>query len=320
MTAVLPLRGKFIRGGFTMENTSTTPVNRTYKATVFTLLFEDRNNLLELYNAMSGKHYEDPDLLEVNTLKNAVYMSIKNDVSFIIDGSLSLYEHQSTYSPNLPLRFLLYISTLYSGMTRNENLYGTRAVKIPTPNFVIFYNGEEERPEQEILRLSDMYTVEEKEKNLELKALLLNIKGEHNAALKQACRTLREYAVFTDKMRGYAGQMEIEEAADRAIDECIRENVLRDFLQKHRAEVKKVSIFEYDQEKHLRMEREEAWQDGRNAGLAEGKAAGLAEGKVAGLTEAVLKMHKKGFSISKIAELLEEEDSMIAEIIEQAKS
>lgn len=156
-----------------------------------------------------------------------------------------------------------------------------------------------------------MYTVEEKEKNLELKALLLNIKGEHNAALKQACRTLREYAVFTDKMRGYAGQMEIEEAADRAIEECIRENVLRDFLQKHRAEVKKVSIFEYDQEKHLRMEREEAWQDGRTAGLVEGKTAGL--------TEAVLKMHKKGFSISQIAELLEEKDSMIVEIIEKAE-
>ena len=82
-------------------------VNRTFKSTVFIMLFEDKKNLLELYNAISGKHYTDPELLEINTLENAIYMSIKNDVSFLIDGRLSLYEHQSTYNPNLPLRFLL---------------------------------------------------------------------------------------------------------------------------------------------------------------------------------------------------------------------
>src|SRR5699024_766257 len=101
-------------------------------------------NLLELYNAISGKHYEDPELLEINTLENAIYMTVKNDVSFIIDARLSLYEHQSTYSPNLPLRFLLYIASEYSGMTADENLYGTRTVLIPSPKFVIFYNGEQE--------------------------------------------------------------------------------------------------------------------------------------------------------------------------------
>ena len=125
-----------------MADTNATHVNRTYRSTVFIMLFEEKENLLELYNAMSGKHYTDPELLEVNTLENAIYMSIKNDVSFLMDGRLSLYEHQSTYSPNLPLRFLFYISNLYSGMTRNENLYGTRAVQIPIPEFIIFYNGE----------------------------------------------------------------------------------------------------------------------------------------------------------------------------------
>ena len=89
-------------------------VNRTFKSTLFIMLFEDRKNLLELYNAITGKHYADPELLEINTLENAIYMSMKNDVSFLIDGRLSLYEHQSTKNPNLPLRFLLYISHLYS--------------------------------------------------------------------------------------------------------------------------------------------------------------------------------------------------------------
>ena len=88
-------------------------VNRTFKSTLFIMLFEDRKNLLELYNAITGKHYADPELLEINTLENAIYMSMKNDVSFLIDGRLSLYEHQSTKNPNLPLRFLLYISHLF---------------------------------------------------------------------------------------------------------------------------------------------------------------------------------------------------------------
>ena len=105
-----------------------TTVNRTFKSTVFIMVFEDKKNLLELYNAMTGKHYTDPEQLEINTLENAVYMSMKNDLSFLIDGRLSLYEHQSTYNPNLPLRFLIYISQLYAGMTRNENLYGTKTV------------------------------------------------------------------------------------------------------------------------------------------------------------------------------------------------
>ncbi len=299
-----------------MADTNATHVNRTYRSTVFIMLFEEKENLLELYNAMSGKNYTDPELLEINTLENAIYMSIKNDVSFLMDGRLSLYEHQSTYSPNLPLRFLFYISNLYSGMTRNENLYGTRAVQIPTPEFIIFYNGEEERPERETLRLSDLYTfrgedgrTEESDYRLELKAELLNICGDNNKALKDACRTLREYAIFTDKMRTYAKSMDIETAAERTIEECIRENVLREFLEKHKAEVIKVSIFEYDQEKHIRQEREQAWE--------EGKAAGLAEGKAAGLTELIQKKLHKGKNVAQIADELEEEQAVIEELIKR---
>ena len=131
-------------------------VNRTFKSTLFIMLFEDRKNLLELYNAITGKHYADPELLEINTLENAIYMSMKNDVSFLIDGRLSLYEHQSTKNPNLPLRFLLYISHLYSRLTVKANLYGETIVRIPAPEFIIFYNGKDEMPERQLLKLSDM--------------------------------------------------------------------------------------------------------------------------------------------------------------------
>lgn len=258
----------------TDQNTSTMlPVNRTYKSTIFIMLFEDRNNLLELYNAMSGKHYTDPELLEINTLENAIYMSIRNDISFLIDGRLSLYEHQSTYSPNLPLRFLFYISHLYSRMTKDRNLYGSKTVRIPAPEFVIFYNGRAEMPERHILKLSDMYNIKDKKRRakLELEAVMLNISGEYNQKLKAACKTLREYAIYTDKIRKYADEMELDDAVEHAIRECITEGVLKDFLEKHRAEAKEMSIFEYDQEKHMQQEREDAWK----GGLLQGKASAV---------------------------------------------
>lgn len=258
----------------TDQNTSTMlPVNRTYKSTIFIMLFEDRNNLLELYNAMSGKHYTDPELLEINTLENAIYMSIRNDISFLIDGRLSLYEHQSTYSPNLPLRFLFYISHLYSRMTKDRNLYGSKTVRIPAPEFVIFYNGRAEMPERHILKLSDMYNTKDRKRRakLELEAVMLNISGEYNQKLKAACKTLREYAIYTDKIRKYADEMDLDDAVEHAIRECITEGVLKDFLEKHRAEAKEMSIFEYDQEKHMQQEREDAWK----GGLLQGKSSAV---------------------------------------------
>ena len=274
------------------------PVNRTFKSTLFIMLFEDKKNLLELYNAITGKHYADPELLEINTLENAIYMSMKNDVSFLIDGRLSLYEHQSTKNPNLPLRFLLYISHLYSRLTVKENLYGETIVQIPAPEFLIFYNGKDEMPERQILRLSDMYSVQEGQPKLELEATLLNISGSNNQKLKEACRTLGEYAIYTDKIRNYTETMELSEAVDRAMDECIREDVLREFLMKHRAEARAMSIFEYDQERHMQQERE----------------AGIEKGKEQLLRRQVQKNLSRGMSISEIAEVLDETEERIREI------
>ena len=122
--------------------------NRLYKSRLFIMIFEDKKNLLEPYNAVTGKHYTDPELLEINTLENAIYMSMKNDLSFLIDARLSLYEHQSTYSPNLPLRFLLYLADLLAGMTLDDNPYGRKKVIIPPPRFLVFYNGREEQPDR----------------------------------------------------------------------------------------------------------------------------------------------------------------------------
>lgn len=250
--------------GFTKEIKM--EANRTYKARLFEMIYSQKKELLELYNAVNGTKYDDPDKLEINTLENAIYMSMHNDVSFIIDSRLMLYEHQSTYSPNLPIRFLMYVSDLYSKLLKDANLYGSKIVKIPTPRFLIFYNGIEEMPDKKILKLSTSFTVSENHPSLELEATMLNINRGHNQKLMGACKTLRDYAEYTARVREYAEKNSTEEAVERAITECIKEGILSEFLSKYRAEAKKVSIYEYDEEKHMRQEREENWE----AGLAEG--------------------------------------------------
>ena len=282
--------------------------NRLYKARLFVMIFEDKKKLLELYNAISGKHYEDPELLEINTLENAIYMSMKNDLSFLIDARLSLYEHQSTYSPNLPLRFLFYLSDMFSGMTMDANLYGTKKVELPAPRFVVFYNGEADQPDRQILKLSDLYTVKEEDPMLDLKVLMLNVNQGHNPELMEVCHTLWEYAEYTDRVRKYAKEQPIAEAVERAITECIREGILKEFLEKNRREAKNVSIYEYDQEKHIRQEREEAWEAGEKAGEHKGEEKKL--------KEQIRKKLAKGKTIPEIAEALEESEDVIRRLAE----
>lgn len=190
-------------------------VNRTYKSRIFAMLFSDRNELLKLYNAINGTSYDDPDLLQINILENAVYMSMQNDVSFIIELGLNLYEHQSTYSPNLPVRYLLYVADVYSDYTKDMNLYGTKAVKLP-----------------------------------------------------------------------------LDEAVERAITECISEGILADFLRKNRAEAKKVSIYEYDEERHMRQTREEGVEEGYAKGLACGISRGIDQGINQGIEQTAINLIK----------------------------
>lgn len=245
-------------------------VNRTFKSRIFAMLYRDKKELLDLYNAVTGKHYKNPEELEINTLENAIYMSMQNDVSFLIDSRLSLYEHQSTYNPNLPLRFLFYVSDIYSALTKEAHLYGTKIISIPTPNFLIFYNGEEEMPDRQILKLSNAYTHLDGTPKLELEAIMLNINPGHNQELLSTCKSLHDYSEYTARVRRYSKEMEIEDAVERAICECIEEGILSEFLSQNRMEAKSMSIYEYDAEKHIRQEREDAWEDGVQSGIETG--------------------------------------------------
>lgn len=244
------------------QNSKTKMVRRDFKARVFEMIYRDKKELLELYNAVNGTNYNNPDELEINTLENAIYLSMHNDVSFIIDSRLSLYEHQSTYSPNLPLRYLMYVSDLYSKITKDANLYGSKKVQIPPPKFLIFYNGVEKRPEIEEMRLSDAYIIEDPEPSLELKAVMLNINPGNNVSLLNTCKTLSDYVAYTSRVRVYAETMPVQAAVERAIAECIKEDILAEFLTKFRAEAKAMSIYEYDEERQRRFDREEGREEG----------------------------------------------------------
>lgn len=230
--------------------------NPRYKDTVFRMLFQDKRQLLGLYNAISGRHCKDSEKFEIVTLEDAVYMGIKNDLAFLIDFNLYLFEHQSTINKNMPLRFLQYVSAEYSRLTAEDNLYGGSRVGIPTPHFMVFYNGTESYEEKRELRLSEAFVNQEENPELELRIQVLNINEGFNENLKEQCRTLGEYMQYVNKVRAYKEQTPIDKAVDRAVDECIRENILREFLLRNKAEVRQVSIFEYNEEDTRRAMRE----------------------------------------------------------------
>ena len=301
------------------QKTEGNPAKRDYKSRMFTMIFRDKKELLQLYNAVGQRNYEDPELLTINTLENAIYMSMQNDLSFIIDSRLSLYEHQSTYNPNLPLRFMLYLSDLYENMIVGKNVYGTKIIPIPAPKFIVFYNGQDRRPEREVIKLSDAYMTKESEVSLELNVDVLNVNVGHNEELLKACKTLGDYAEYVHRVRKYAKQMSIEEAVDRTIDECIREGILQEFLRRNRAEARTMSIYEYDQEEHIRLEREDAFEDGCKVGHAEGLAEGRNEGDRARLISQILKKLAKQKSVDVIAQELEEDTEIIAALIREMK-
>lgn len=288
---------------------------REYKDRLFRMIFKDKKELMSLYNAMNGTNYMNPDDLQINTLDNAIYMGMRNDLSFLIDYRMQVYEHQSTYNPNMPLRELVYITRLYAGLTRNQNLYGTKLVEIPTPRFVAFYNGETEKPDLMELKLSDSFEIQEEEVSLQLKMSMLNINPGHNDKLLSECKTLGDYSRYVAKVRTYVKKMPIEDAVEQAIVECIQDDILADFLRKHRVEAKNVSIFEYDEARHMEMEREASREEGRQVGRE--------EGEIKKVIEQIRKKALKGLDVETIAEHLEEsvdEVRAVCELIEENPS
>ena len=292
-------------------------IKHDYKSSMFCMLWEKKEELLSLYNAINGTHYSNADDLIINTLRNAIYMGMKNDTSFIFDMSLNLYEHQSTVNPNMPLRDLLYVAQVLQGMVKDENLYGTSLVRIPTPKFVVFYNGTTKQPERQILRLSDSFLKKTDTVDLELTVEVINLNPGNNMELKKNCKQLREYVQYIEKVRAYTADMPIEEAVNRAVDECIEEGILAEFLLQNKAEAIAMSIFEYNQEAHMESVRKEGYEDGIEVGKAQGIEVGKKNAMLASVQSLMQNLKLTPIQAMDALDVPQEERAMIMEALGQ---
>ncbi len=240
--------------------------NREYKSDVFGMLMEEPGYALEVYNALNQSDYRDPGLVEVCNLERGISLSVRNDAAFILDMNLSVYEHESTVCPNMPLRELIYVTNILEQLVKTQNIYGRRLVKIPTPRFAVFYNGMEEQRSRYQLKLSDSYANPMEKPELELICTVYNINAGKNRKLLSKCPVLRQYMIFVGYVRDYLEaypEKDLKKAINKAIDRCIKENVLREFLIRRRGEVTKVTQLDYTFDRRIELEREEAREEER---------------------------------------------------------
>ena len=281
--------------------------NREYKSDVFSMMLRIPENALDVYNAMNASDYTDVNLVEIVLLENGISLSVRNDASFFISNYLNLYEHQSTYSPNAPLCFLIYLTNLIRDIVEKRDLYSRKRVKIATPHFAVFYNGTELRPEKEILKLSDAFINPTDSPEVELVCTIYNINPDSNENLLAKSRTLSGYMCFVNRVRDNLSKktaieqderMDLENAIREAIDYCITNHVMEDFFRENRDEVMKNMLLDYTWERR-ELIRAEEYEDG----LAEGEKRGIALGEQLGKFQMLAKLVRDGIlSIQKAAE------------------
>ena len=258
--------------------------NRKHKDRLFKFIFgnpEHKEWTLSLYNALNNSNYTDPEQIIFNTIEDAVYLGMQNDISFILLPLMFFWEHQASFNPNLPVRFLIYVGRVYDKYLTDNNIYryGTVLYKLPKPKCICFYNGTDEQPDEQVLRLSDAFEDDGTTPDIEVNVLMLNINYGRNKKLMDKCPVLNEYAWFIDRIRTNQKAMSLDAAVDAAIDEMPEDFELKKFLRAHKAEVKGMYLTEYDEEKERRLAREEAARLGRAEGLAAGRSEGLAAGR-----------------------------------------
>lgn len=218
---------------------------------------------LELYNAPNNTNYKDPNALKLNTLENVLFIKMHNDVSFLIDSQLTLYEHQRTTNQNMPLRGFFYFAQLYHKylIDAEEQLTTSKMIKIPNPNYIVFYNGDTNRDEDYEMRLSDAFMIEDKSGKFEWTARVLNINKDYNLSLQNKCKALYDYIQFTSRINENKEKgMTNEKAIDEAIDWASEQNLLEGFIKEQKAEVKMTLLTEFNEEASIRGWRKEGMQ------------------------------------------------------------
>ena len=298
-------------------------INRKIKDRLFRAIFsQDKKALLQLYNALHGTDYQNENDLQIVTIENIVYMSMKNDLAFILAGVLNLYEHQSSSNPNMPLRFFLYLGQEYQKIIAKtkENIYGSKLIKLPVPQCVVFYNGNQDEPDEKLLRLSDAFEQTSLAPDAELTVHMLNINLGHNQMLMEKCHKLWEYSYLIHQIReNIKHGLSQQEAVEHAVTHCIENNILADYLLQNKMEVLGMLLTEYNERKVMRFLKKEAHEDGFQEGHTAGLQRGLQNGQKIKLITLTCKKLKKGQSLETIAEDLEENLETISCICEFVK-
>ena len=262
--------------------------NREYKSDVISMMLQIPEYALDVYNAMNDSAYTDPDMIQIMRLENGISLSVRNDASFFISNYLNLYEHQSTYSPNAPLRFLIYLTSLIKKMIGKRDLYGRKRVQIATPHFAVFYNGTEKRPEKEVLKLSDAFINQTDTPEIELTVTVYNINPDNNTQLLAKSKVLSGYMIFVNHVRENLEKQktivqnetehddteymeDLENAINEAIDYCIEHHIMETFFRKNRSEVTKSMVLDYTWERREELIRAEEYEDGKREGYMEGE-------------------------------------------------
>lgn len=273
-------------------------VRRDYKDSLFCHIFGSesrKQNALDLYNALAGTAYTDPGDLELTTIEGVIFLGFKNDVSFLVGDELVLLEHQSTHNPNMPLRGLHYFSRLYAKLVelRGLDIYSPGRVPLPTPRYFVLYFGPDERPEREVMQLSESFT--SGPGDLEVTATVLNCNEGRNAAIMRACEALRGYAHLLALARANRDMgMGLAEAVSAAVDCCIDEGALAEYLSEHRAEAKQMLFTIEDEERAMRVHWEAVGREAREHGMREGMEEGLKRGMAEGLEKGMERGRKAG--------------------------
>ena len=241
-------------------------INNKHKDRLFSYLFGSEENkkwTLSLYNAVNHSSYTDPEAIRITTMSDVLYMGMKNDISFILENTVSLYEQQSTYNPNMSLRGFMYAARFYDKYIHEHklNIYGTELIMLPVPRLVVFYNGTDEMDDT-VLELKDAFQPAV-ESDISVRVRMININYGKNRELLDACRPLSEYAWLIDRIREYKNDMGIEDAVDRALNEMPQEYEIRPFLMGNRAEVKQMCITEYNEAETMQMFKAEGRKEGR---------------------------------------------------------
>lgn len=290
---------------------------REYKSDLFSMLMEVPEYALEVYNVLNDSHYTDLSQIQIMKLEKGVLLSIRNDASFLLDSYLNLYEHQSTYNPNMPLRFLIYFSNLMLELIKKQeyDLFGRKQIPIPTPKFVVFYNGLEPRPDREEMRLSDAYEHQEEQYELDLQCIAYNINPGYNKDIQKKSRVLSGYTAFVEKVRRYVEtESTLKDALKHAVDECINEGILAEFFKKHRKEVVEMEALDFTFERREKLIRRDSLEEGMEMGLITGRQEGEKIGLLKGKIELLKEME---YSDSEIAEKLSISEQKVQEIIQQ---